>query len=77
VHAAVVLGAEPLGNMREKSKVNIVGDEWGEGGKASAKGVQNLEQGVEGVFGVFQAVFTLEAATVESNVPVGGVVNEL
>jgi formaldehyde-activating enzyme involved in methanogenesis len=53
VHTAVVLGAKLLGNVREQAKIDVVGDEGGERGETSAKGVQDLEQGIEGVLGVF------------------------
>lgn len=63
--------------MREKTEVDVIGDEGRERSKASAEGVQNLEQGVESMFCVLKPVLALETAAVKTNVPVGGVVNEL
>jgi hypothetical protein len=77
VHTAVVLGAKFLGDVRKKAEVDVVGDERCEGRKAAAKSIQDLEQRVQGVLGVLKTVLALKTATVEANVPVGGVVNEL
>jgi hypothetical protein len=77
VHTAVVLGTEFLGDVGKKAEVYVVGDERCEGRETAAKGVQDLKQRVQGMLGVLEAVLTLEAAAVEANVPVCGVVNEL
>jgi hypothetical protein len=77
VHTAVVLGAEFLGDVRKEAEVDVVGDERCEGCKTTTKSVQNFEQRVQGVLGVLKTVLALKTATVEANVPVGGVVNEL
>jgi predicted nucleotidyltransferase len=77
VHTAVVLGAKFLGDVRKEAEVDVVGDERCEGCKTTAKSVQNFEQRVQGVLGVLKTVLALKTATVEANIPVGSVVNEL
>jgi hypothetical protein len=77
VHTAVVLGAELLGNVWEKAEVDVVGDERCKGRETAAECVQDLKQRIQGVLGVLEAIFSLETAAVEPNVPVCRVVNEL
>jgi hypothetical protein len=77
VHTAVVLGAELFGDVWQEAKIDVVGDERCEWGETTAKSKQDLEQSIEGMLGIFQTVLALETATVESNVPVGSVVDEL
>jgi hypothetical protein len=59
VYAAVVLAVELLGNVGEQTGVDVVGDEGGKGCEATAEGVEDFEEGVEGVLGVFDSVLAL------------------
>lgn len=71
-----VLALQLLGDVREELQVDLVGEKGCERRQSSAESEQNLEKGVEGVECIIQAVLALESLSVESNVPVGGVVNK-
>ncbi len=63
--------------MRQESEVNVVRDEGGERGKTTAEGVQNFEESAEGMLCVVKPVFAFQSSTVEANVPIRCIVNEL
>lgn len=77
MHTAGVLCLQILGNVRKELGVDGFCDERREGGQSSAQGEQNLEEGVQRMFGVVYSVLALEALSVESNVPVRGIINKL
>lgn len=56
--------------------VNVICDERREWCKASSKGIQNFKKSVERMLGIFNAKFALEALSVETNIPVCGVIYE-
>jgi len=77
MHAARVLCSQLLGNVRQELGIDGLCDERREGGQSSAESEQNLEEGVQRVFGVFYSILSLKALSVEADVPVCGVINEL
>jgi hypothetical protein len=48
-----------LGEVREKAQIDVICEERSERSESSAKGEQDLEKGVEGVLGIFEAVLAL------------------
>jgi hypothetical protein len=60
-----------------KTEVDILGDEWCEGGEATAESVEYLEKCVESVGCVVDTVLALQTAAVETDVPVCCVVDQL
>jgi hypothetical protein len=62
--------------MREKALVNVIGEEGSEWSKTPNKGIENLEKSVQSMQGVINTVLTLQALTIESDVPVGSVLNQ-
>lgn len=63
--------------MREEPQVDSLGKERRKRREATAQGKQNLEQCVQGVEGIIEPILALEALSVESNVPICRVVNQL
>jgi hypothetical protein len=61
--AAIVFSAQllqvTLGEVREKAQIDVICEERSERSESSAKGEQDLEKGVEGVLGIFEAVLAL------------------
>lgn len=72
-----VLGLQLLRNMWEELLIDGIGQERGEGSQSSAQSEENIKQSVERMQGIVQSILSLQPASVESDVPVGRVVNEL
>lgn len=65
------------GEERSETLVDVLGEEGGEGGESSNEGEEGFEEGVESVGRVLETVLALESSSVESNVPVRELVNEV
>jgi hypothetical protein len=66
-----------LGDVRAELLVDVVGKERCERCEATAEGEDDLEEGVQSVKRVINTILSLQTTTVEANVPVCGVVDEL
>ena len=66
-----------LGEVGKQLLVDVVGQERGEWRETPGEGEEDLEERVESKESVLHAVLALETLAVESNVPVGSVVDKL
>jgi hypothetical protein len=65
-----------LRDVREKLQIDGVGDEGCERSEATAEGIEDLEEGVQGMESIIQTILSLQTLSVESNVPVGSAVDQ-
>lgn len=77
MNRASVLSLKLGWDVWQEALVDVLGDEWGEWCETLAEGEENLEKGVQGVLGVLETELSLQALAVESDVPVGGLVDQV
>jgi len=77
MYTARILPTQFGWDVGKKSEVNTVGYERSEGSKALCQGENDLKERVQSVLRVIKSKLSLQTLSVESNIPVCRVVNQI
>ena len=72
-----IFSLQLLGDVWAEVLIDGLGDEGGERCEPSNEREENFEQGVESMFSVVQPEFTLQSLSVESNIPIRCIVDQI